>query len=180
MLSSNMETMARNILRLVQILWTLLLTALIGNVISQNKNAAGSATAAVNFTMFVAVICWMTSIYGLVASRVERLARPIIQLPLDGAATLFTFIDAIVLAAKLRTVNCAELDPKALPEDYIVWGSEDNQKRCREIQASTAFMWFLLISFAASFFFTFKDFKRSGLGAGSVRSSRPSMVQIGV
>jgi hypothetical protein len=98
-----------NILRIVQLLWTLLITALIGNVIASNVNAASSAESAINFAMFVAVLSWIASIYGLAASFVTSIAFPIVLLALDGLATLFTFIAAVVLAAKLTAVNCANI-----------------------------------------------------------------------
>ncbi|CCF38882.1 hypothetical protein CH063_09864 [Colletotrichum higginsianum] len=172
-----MESMLQVLVRGLQLLWVLLVTALIGNVIALNINGAGSAMAAINFSMFVAVVCWLASLYGLAAVFVSAISVPIVLLALDGAAVLFTFIDAIVLSAKLRVVNCGSLDRGDLPGDYIVWGSADNEKRCREIQASTVFMWFLFASFCAGAFFTFMNFRRGG---GSVRSSRPSMAQVGV
>ena len=168
------------VLRGVQLFCTLLLTALIGNVIATNVNAAGSATAAVNFTMFVAVICWITSIYGLASSFANSLSNPKVLLPLDGIATLFTFIDAIVLAAMIKAVNCADLDP-SLGESYIGFGSLDNTKRCREIQASTAFMWFLFLSSAGSLFFTVKDTRSGGAksyASSSYVSSAPPMSHV--
>lgn len=173
-------TFIRTILRGVQILFTLLLTALIGNVIASNVKAASSAEAAVNFSMFVVVISWLAALYGLASNFASTLARPIIQMPLDGLATLFTTIDAIVLAAMLKAVNCADLSHKTHPSNYIAFGSPDDTKRCRELQASTAFMWFLVVSYAATFFFSFRDFQQGGLGGGSIRSTRPSMAQVGV
>ncbi|KAM0226634.1 hypothetical protein ACHAP5_012380, partial [Fusarium lateritium] len=111
------------ILRSTALLMTLLLTALTGSVIASNIDAAGSATAAVNFIMFVAIICWIVCIIGLLSFFVSALDKPLMQLPLDGVAVLFTFIGAIVLAAKLRVVNCGEINSKALPSDWIAWGS---------------------------------------------------------
>jgi hypothetical protein len=165
-------------IRFWQLLWILLFTALIGNVIATTENASGSARAAINFSMFVAIVAWIAVLYGLVANFMTSLAIPMIQLPIDGAATIFSLIDAIVLSAKLKTVNCGDLDPKKLPTDYIAWGSPNDEKRCREIQASTVFMWLLVVGFSAGTFFTWREGR--GLGGGSIRSSRPSMAQVGV
>ncbi|KAM7183689.1 Marvel domain containing protein [Naviculisporaceae sp. PSN 640] len=162
------------ILRAVQLLLIVILTALIGNVIATNVNAAGSATAAINFSMFVIVLAWLASILGLTATFVERLAIPVALVTMDAAATLFTFIDAIVLAAKLGAVNCADTAKRDV--SWIAYGSLDTQKRCREIQASTVFMWFLFGMFAVTLFFEFMSFRRSG---GSVRSG-PGMSQVRV
>jgi hypothetical protein len=167
-----------SILRVLQLLWLLLITALIGNVIASNVNASSGNESAINFTMFVAVLSWLAALYGLAAAVVESLAVPIVLLGLDGAATLFTAIDGIVLAAKLRAVNCGG-SLVNLGGDWLGYGSQDDVKRCREVQASTAFMWFLFATFVAALAFTFMGFRRSG---GSVRSSmgRPHMSQVGV
>jgi len=164
------------ILRGLQLLWILLLTALIGNVIATNVNAAGSATAAINFSMFVIVISWLVTIYGLATSFVDRIAIPMALLAADGVAVLFTFISAIVLAAKLGVANCSSTEDKG--GSWIGYGSLDDGKRCREIQASTVFMWFLFISFTAGLVLTYLGFRRGG-GSVSGRSG-PSMSQVRV
>lgn len=168
------------VLRGLQFLWCLLLVALLGNVIANEINASSSANAAINFSMFVAILAWIATIYGLLTVFIPAVQVYIAQLVLDGLATLFVFIDAIVLAAKIRAVNCSNLNADKLPRNYIAWGSANDEKRCREIQASTAFMWFLFACFAASLFFTWKNGRRGGLGGGSFVSSRPSMAQVGV
>lgn len=164
-------------IRGLALLWTLLITALIGNVIANNKDASGSAESAVNFAIFVAVLSWIVLLYGIASNFVSALARPIIALPLEGLAVLFTFIAAIVLAAKLGAPNCGSIHKDDHSKSWIAFGSDDDEKRCREIQASTAFMWFLFASFCASMFFTFTESRGS---VGSVRSSRPNMSQVGV
>ncbi|KAF5236090.1 hypothetical protein FAUST_6766 [Fusarium austroamericanum] len=165
------------ILRATGLLMTLLLTALIGSVISSNIDAIGSATAAVNFIMFVAIVGWIVCIIGLLGFFVSALDKPLLQLPLDSIAVLFTFIGAIVLAAKLRVVNCGEINPKALPTDWIAWGSANDEGRCRRLQASTVFIWFLFACVSGSLFLTIRAARNT---YGSLRSaaSRPSMSQI--
>ncbi|KAI1875560.1 uncharacterized protein JN550_001846 [Neoarthrinium moseri] len=163
-----------NVLRIVQLLWTLLITALIGNAIASYGGAAGSAKSAINFAMFVAVLSWIASLYGLISSFVTAIASPIVLLALDALAVLFTFIAAVVLAAKLTAVNCADLSGRA--SDYIAFGSPNDTKQCRQLQASDVFLWFLFACFAATMFFAFKAFRGSG---GSVRRG-PNMSQIGV
>jgi hypothetical protein len=61
------------------------------------------------------------------------------------------------------------------PSDWIAFGSNDTEKRCREIQAGVVFMWLLFAAFVATLVLVVKEFRRSG---GSVRG--PSMSQIGV
>ncbi|KAL2109369.1 hypothetical protein VUR80DRAFT_2535 [Thermomyces stellatus] len=166
-------------LRGLQLLWCLLLTALIGNVIALSTSASSSATAAVNFSMFVIVASWLASLYGFLARLFPTLESTNIQLPADAAGSLLTFIDAVVLSAKLGVVNCGDIGDKKddLPGSWIAWGSANDEKRCREIQAGAAFMWFLFACFVASAFFTWKDSRPRGF---SIPTSRPSMTQISV
>jgi hypothetical protein len=163
------------LLRALQLLFIIILTGLIGNVIASNERAASSATAAINFSMFVIVLSWLAALFGLAVGMVDRISLPVLALlGVDAAVTLFTFIDAIVLAAKLTVVNCS--DTKDKPADWIAYGSNDDTKRCREVQASTVFMWFLFATFTAALALTFMGFRRGG---GSVRSG-PTMSQVRV
>jgi hypothetical protein len=61
-------------------------------------------------------------------------------------------------------------------------GAHDTAKRCREAQASTAFLWFGFAAFAASAFFSFLQSRGSVnvRGPGLHRGSRgaPSMSQV--
>ncbi|KAK3370314.1 marvel domain-containing protein [Podospora didyma] len=158
------------LLRGLQLLWIVLLTALIGNVIVLNINGA---MAAINFSMFVIVVSWLACLFGLFVALVQRFDIPGKALFIaDIVASLFTFIGAVVLAAKLRAVNCA--DTADWGEGWIAYGSLNDTKRCREIQASAVFMWFLFGTFVAGLVLSWLGFRRSG---GSVMSAGPSMSQ---
>lgn len=166
------------ILRGVALLFTIVLTGLVGNVIATNIDAPGSATAAVNFIMFVTIVSWIVSIVGLVGFFASTADNPKVQLPLDGIAVLFSAIGAIVLAGSLRAVDCGDIEPKKMPSNWIAWGSASDETRCRKLQASTVFMWFLVACFCGSLTLTIRDAR---IKYGSIRSaSRPSMSQIGV
>lgn len=102
-----MNTLLNSILRIVQLFLVLIATALLGNVRATTIDAASSATAAINFSLFVAALSWIAVLYNLVAHFVSAVAIPIVALALDSAATLFTFISAVVLSAKLTSANCA-------------------------------------------------------------------------
>ncbi|TGJ87017.1 hypothetical protein E0Z10_g1778 [Xylaria hypoxylon] len=170
-----MKTIINSILRIVQFLLVLIATALLGNVRANNtQHAAASATAAINFAIFVCALAWIAIIYSIITQVVSAISMPIVALALDGLATLFTFIGAVVLSAKLTTANCASY-VRLETTDWIAFGSGDTEKRCREIQAGLVFMWFLFATFAATMALAFKEFRRGG---GSVRG--PSMSQIGV
>lgn len=162
------------ILRAVQLLFLIILTALIGNVIALDISASSTARAAINFSMFVIVLSWIVALFGLAGAFFQRIAIPLVMLALDALATLFTVIAGIVLAAKLGAANCG--DTKGHSRNWIGYGSSDDSKRCREIQAGTAFMWFLFAAFAAALTMAVMSWRRTG---ASVRSG-PTMSQVGV
>lgn len=99
-----MQNMLHSLLRLGQLLLVFLSTALLGNTV-----ASSAPSAVLNFLMFVCAIAWITTIYGLITHFVTRLDMPVASMGLDGIATLFTFIGAVVISAKLTVVNCANL-----------------------------------------------------------------------
>lgn len=91
------------ILRGLEFLWTLLITALIGNVID---DAFSGNASSINYAMFVAVFSWIVLLFGLGAFFVNALNIPIVLVALDALAALFTFIAAVVLSAKLGVHSC--------------------------------------------------------------------------
>ncbi|KAH8162288.1 hypothetical protein CIB48_g5959 [Xylaria polymorpha] len=170
-----MRAIINEVLRISQFFFVLVATAVLGNVRATTQHAAASATVAINFSIFVCAISWIAVIYNLIAHFVDAVAIPIIGLALDGFATLFTFIGAVVLSAKLTTVNCAHSSQGSRPSDWIAFGSGDTEKRCREVQSGLVFMWFLFATFTTTLVLAGREFRRSG---GSIRN--PSMSQIGV
>lgn len=83
-------------------LWTLLITALLGNVIA---DASGGTPSQINYCMFVAVLSWIVLLIGF--------AEPFIRsIPLralvaaDFLAIFFTFVAAVLLSAKLGVHSC--------------------------------------------------------------------------
>jgi hypothetical protein len=82
--------------------WTFLLTALIGNVISDASLATPSS---VNYGMFATVFSWITVIAGFIGC-FAAVIPDIAQLAIDGVATLFIFIAGVVYAAKLGVHSC--------------------------------------------------------------------------
>lgn len=168
-----MASIAQTILRVVQFILTLLLTALLGNALS---DIFKGSPASVNFAMFTAALCWIALLYGLVAAVFERLAIPFALLILDTLATLFTFIAGIVLASKLHVHSCS--NKQYLSSNNLTNGSDSPTRTCRELQASTAFLWFLFAAFAASLVFSFLSSRGSfSSGRGGGRNG-PSMSQV--
>ncbi|KAL3427114.1 hypothetical protein PVAG01_00623 [Phlyctema vagabunda] len=157
-------------LRAFQFLMVLLITALVGNVIAEAF--AGNASA-INYAIFVAVFCWITVLYGVAASIVESLAMPIVLAALDGLSALFTFIAGVVLAAKLGVHSCG--NDSYVRSNSLTNGSNNPSKRCHELQASTAFFWFLFAAFCATAFLSFTG---GNMRRGGLSSKGPSMSQV--
>lgn len=59
-------------------------------------------------------------------------------------------------------------------------GSHNPNKRCHELQASTAFFWFLFATFIATLAMTALNSRGSGMGGGrgGIRRGGPSMSQV--
>ncbi|KAJ3495179.1 hypothetical protein NLG97_g3581 [Lecanicillium saksenae] len=171
--SPTMSGFINLILRVVAFVFTIIITGLIGNVIAKDDHASTSARAAVNFTMFVAALSWVVCIYGMLATVISSLGKPIILTALDGLGVLFTFLSAIVLAGLIGNPNCSNTYDRK--HNWIGYGSFNTQNRCRELQASDAFMWFLWAILCGGLFFSLTEM-RSPMGAS--RSARPAMSQV--
>jgi len=150
--------------------------ALIGNVIA---TAFAGNPSAVNYAIFVSVFSLLVVLYGFAAAFVESLAIPIALAAADALATIFSFIAGVVLAAKLHVHSCGNASYVA--SNSLTNGSHDMSKRCHELQASTAFFWFMFAGFAASIFFDLSG----GMGSSGisrrgpgVRRGAPSMSQV--
>ncbi len=162
------------ILRGVALVFTIILTGLIGNVIAQDHNASTSARAAVNFTMFVIALSWLVCLYSIVATVVSSLGKPLILAVLDVLGIIFTFLSAVILAARIGKTNCSNTTDR--PANWIAYGSGNAEHRCRELQASDAFMWFLFATLCGGLFFSLTEMR--GNPMGGLRSSRPAMSQV--
>lgn len=162
-------------LRGLQFLWTLLILALVGNMIAES--IAGDP-ASINFAMFTAVFS-MLSLFFLIASAVKGLmANSPIPLALDILNTLFFFCGAVALSAYLGVHSCN--NEAYILQNQITNGSENPTKRCRESQAITAFMWFAFITYAISCFFSATNARSSGvnLRPSGIRKGGPPMSQV--
>ena len=91
-------------LRALQFLFTLIITALVGNVIA---SAFAGNPASINYAIFVAAFSWVVLLFGAAAAFVASLAIPIVLIVLDVIATILTFIAGVVLAAKLGVHSCS-------------------------------------------------------------------------
>jgi len=107
--TATMVQIAQLGLRGSQFLWTLLITALVGNVIA---TAFAGNQASINYAIFVAVFSWLVLLFGIVAAWMEM--SNIILIALDALALIFTFIAGVVLAAKLGVHSCGNVVSIAL------------------------------------------------------------------
>lgn len=136
--------------RALQFLWTLLVMALVGNMIAESFDGNHSA---VNFTMFVSVFAMLSLIYLIAASFKDALViHPMIMLALDIINTILFLIAGIVMAARLGVHSCS--NEAYTLTNSITNGSRNPEKRCREAQAATTFLWFAFVAFLASTIFS--------------------------
>jgi hypothetical protein len=84
------------------LLWTLLITALIGNVIA---DASGGTPSQINYCMFVAVFSWIVLLIGFTGAFIESIPM-LVLLAADALAVFFTFVAAVLLSAKLGVHSC--------------------------------------------------------------------------
>ncbi|KAK7744481.1 hypothetical protein SLS53_003365 [Cytospora paraplurivora] len=152
-------------LRVVQFLWTVILTSLFGNVLAISHHGIDRnsyvSRRGVKYSMFVACFAWIPVLYGLLAAAFAAASFPVVILVLDVLAFLLTFTDAIALAALLHVPDC---------------GTTYYPHKCRELQAATAFMWLLFATFAASLVYAVFAYRRGGRPG----RSRPTMSQVRV
>lgn len=90
----------------LQFLFTLLIVALTGNMISL---AIGGNPSIVNFDMFVGIFSFLTLFYAiLVAFREDFSGHPALPSLLDGLNVFFFFCAGIATAAYLQTGSCTD------------------------------------------------------------------------
>jgi hypothetical protein len=164
-------------LRVWQFIWTLLVMALVGNMIAQ---AFSGNPATVNYVMFVAAFSMFTLFYLVPASfNPDWAIHPIIMIIIDALNAIFFFTSGIALAARLECHSCSNRAYTLSNE--ITNGARDTEKRCREAQASTAFLWFAWAGYMVSTVLSILMSRRAGANlrprTGPARG-RPSMSQV--
>ncbi|KAI9374221.1 membrane-associating domain-containing protein [Aspergillus egyptiacus] len=164
-------------LRVWEFIWTLLIMALVGNMIAE---AFAGNPAIVNYTMFVVAFSMLSLFYLVPASiNMDWAIHPILVIIVDTLNMLLFFTCAIAFAAILQAHSCSNEDYTLNNE--ITNGSDNPEKRCREAQASTAFLWFAWAGYAASWILSIIMSRSAGANlrprTGPVRG-RPSMAQV--
>jgi len=165
-----MASIPQVILRIWTFIWTLLALALVSNVIA---DAFSGNPSSVNFAEFVAVMSFVIILVGLVGLFIEIPA--LILSIVDGVAAIFSLIAGIVLSARLGVHSCG--NQHYLVSNNVTNGSHNMRKRCHELQASTAFFYFMAVGFAGSAILSFTSSGSSGMGRRGIRKG-PSMSQV--
>ncbi|PYI20687.1 hypothetical protein BO86DRAFT_389299 [Aspergillus japonicus CBS 114.51] len=165
-------------LRLWEFLWTLLVMALIGNMIAE---AFAGNPATVNYAMFVSAFSMFTLFYTIPATlNPDWAVHPIFLIVIDTLNAIFFLTAGIALAAKLECHSCSN-DSYTLNNE-ITNGANNRGKRCREAQASTAFLWFAWVGYTVSLVFSIMGSRSAGVNlrgrTGPARGARPSMAQV--
>ncbi|KAL2006914.1 hypothetical protein VTN00DRAFT_9582 [Thermoascus crustaceus] len=164
-------------LRVWEFIWTILVMALIGNIIAQ---AFAGNPASVNYIMFVSAFSMVSLFYLFPASWSETLrGHPIIMFIVDMLNAIFFLVGGIVLAARLEAHSCSN-DHYTLTNNITNGTHKHREKRCREAQATTAFLWFAWACYTASMILSFIDVWSGGpnLRPRTSARRRPAMSQV--
>ncbi|KAI2793212.1 hypothetical protein POX_b03263 [Penicillium oxalicum] len=161
-------------LRVWQFVWTLLIMALIGDMIADSF--AGNPSV-INYTMFVSAFSMLSLFYLFPASfNPDWAISPIIMIIVDGLNAVFFFCAAVALPSYLHVHSCN--NTSYLVSNSITNGSYNMTQRCREAQASTAFLWFGWVGYMASFIISILMSRSAGSKLGSAGRRRPNMAQV--
>lgn len=156
-------------MRALQFFWILLTMALVGNMLS-----ISSGPSVINYDMFTAVWCMLSLLYLIPATFTDSIAfHWAIPVTLDALNVLFTFCAAVATAAYLGVTSCDNYD--YVRSNIVTAGST---QRCREGQASTAFLWFAWASFMVTVVTTAISGRQGGITHTRTARRGPAMSQV--
>ncbi|KAF2749584.1 hypothetical protein M011DRAFT_466026 [Sporormia fimetaria CBS 119925] len=159
-------------LRIWQFICSLIIMALVGNMIA---TAYAGNSAMVNYTIFVSVFGMFSLLYLIPTLFISRFFLPFVALVLDALNVIFWFCAAVALPSYLGVRSCS--NRSYTRTNHITNGSPDTEKRCREAQASTAFLWFGWAAWVATLILGFLS-NRGNVNMRSVRPGGPAMRQV--
>jgi len=146
--------------------------ALIVMALTANQVAMGHTPAIINYDLFASIFALLTLFYLIAATLNDSFViHRAIMLGVDVMNLLWLFCGSVATAAILGVHSCT--DRPYLASNKITLNSE---KRCRESQAATTFLFFAFFAWAASTAFTFLD-SRGGMNMRGSRSNA-SMSQV--
>ncbi|KAK5321034.1 hypothetical protein LTR70_004279 [Exophiala xenobiotica] len=125
-------------LRAAEFLFALLVMSLVGNMIDTSFSGNPSI---VNYSMFCAVFAMLTLFYLITIAFKEQFTfHKFVPAGLDLLNALFWFCAAVALAAELNVHSCS--NQSYVSRNRVTNGSPNMTSRCREAQATCAFLWF--------------------------------------
>lgn len=160
------------VLRGVLALWAIIALGLTGNLAATSDRQ----NPQVNFGVFAAAFAILFScLYGIVAAFIEFLAFPIVIAFFDFLNFVFLFAGATAIAANIHVHSCSNSD--YLDDNTITQGSS---KRCREAQASVAFLYFGFFTVVGLLIYDVIQVMRNGAFSlpGSRRRTAPRSVGV--
>jgi len=142
------------ILRSTQLVFNVIIIALIGNMIALKPDGNGSPSS-VNYNMFAVVFALLTWLYSVFAGLFfpDNLGAPMIILALDALAAIFYLCGGIALAAALGVHSCSSsgyLLSNGITNAVVNGTVVGLSQLCREGQAATAFIWFAFVAYTVS------------------------------
>ncbi|KAL1968183.1 hypothetical protein VTN77DRAFT_2018 [Rasamsonia byssochlamydoides] len=162
-------------LRVLQFLFTVIVMALDGNIIAQ---AFAGNPATINYAMFCAAFSMVSLFYLFPATWSNTLAgHPIIMIIVDLLNSIFFLTSGIALAARLKAHDCS--NHRYLAHNEVTNGSlHHREKRCREAQATDAFLWFAWAAYTASMILSIFNARSSMNLKQRPNIRRPGMAQV--
>ncbi|KAH3680421.1 hypothetical protein WICMUC_000352 [Wickerhamomyces mucosus] len=152
-----------NIPRAVNFVFLVIVLGLSADLIASQDHG----NAKVNFALFTAIWGLLFSVFwGVIANFIEFFSWPLLVAFFEITSAIFTLAAGAALAAGLRAHSCT--NQIYLDGNAITQGSEH---RCREAQATTAFLFFSFAAFLVSSGLAAVAVLGSGLGG--VRKSTP-------
>ncbi|KAL1981755.1 hypothetical protein VTN96DRAFT_2182 [Rasamsonia emersonii] len=160
-------------LRGLEFVFTVIVMALVGNIIAQ---AFAGNPATINYAMFCAAFSMVSLFYLIPATWNDGLAgHPIIVIIVDLLNAIFFLTSGIALAARLQAHSCT--NNNYLAHNEVTNGSlHHREKRCREAQATDAFLWFAWAAYTASLILSIINARSST----NLRPSRPNIRRPGM
>jgi hypothetical protein len=159
-------------LRAWEFICALLVMSLVGNMIA---TAYAGNSAMVNYDMFVAVFGMLSLLYLLPTAFLDSYSFPVANIALDALNVIFWFCGAVATAAYLGVHSCG--NSKYTHSNHITNGSPNTASRCREAQASTAFLFFGWAAWAVSLVFSLINGRGNVNMRGGIRRG-PAMSQV--
>ncbi|CCX05401.1 membrane-associating domain-containing protein [Pyronema domesticum] len=156
--------------RLLHLGFTTIALGLCGALLQQQYH--GGTPTRLNYSIFALALSALSLFYLLPALFIERIRNPIAVITLDVLNFIFLFCAGIAMAAQLGGKGCG--DRNHWRNGILNGGGYNPEKRCKEANALTAFLWFAATTAAISGIVAFYNMKKE-LDTRRLHSRRPNM-----